>query len=42
MTALALVFKETESEDKTKCYTFYSNSIVEIIINSSEVNDLFE
>ena len=41
-TTLVLVFKEIESEDKTKCDTFYSNSKVEIIISNSDVDDLFE
>ena len=41
MTTLVLVFKKIESEDKTKYYTFYSNSKAEIIINENDI-DVFE
>ena len=40
--SLVLVFKKTESEDKTKYGTFYSNSEAEIIINESETDDVFQ
>ena len=39
MTTLVLVLKEIESEDKTKCDTFCSNSKVEIIINESDIDN---
>ena len=41
MTTLVLVFTKIESEDKTKYYTFYSNSKAEIIINENDI-DVFE
>ena len=41
VTKLVLVFKKIESDDKTKYNTFYSNSKVEIIINESDIHDLF-
>ena len=40
MATFVLVFKKTESEDKTKYDNFYSNSEAEIIINESETNDV--
>ena len=39
MTTLVLVLKEIESENKTKCDTFYSNSKVEIITNESDTDN---
>ena len=42
MTTLVLVFKKIESDDKTKYNTFYSNSKVEIIVNESDIDDIFE
>ena len=39
---LALVFKKIKSEDKTKCDNFYSCSKAEIIINESDVDDVFQ
>ena len=42
MTTLALVFKKIETEDKTKYDTFYSNSKAEIIINNSDIGDVFK
>ena len=42
MITLVLVFKKIESEDKTKCDTFYSSSNGEIIINKSDINDVFQ
>ena len=41
VTTLVLVFKKVESEDKTKCDTFYSNSEAEIIINEINI-DVFQ
>ena len=35
-------FKKIESDDKIKYDTFYSNSKAEIIINESDIDDLFE
>ena len=42
MTTLVLVFKKIESEDKTKYDTFYSHSKAEIIINESDIDDIFK
>ena len=42
MATLALVFKMIESKDKTKYDTFYSNSEAEIIINNSDIGDVFK
>ena len=42
MTTLVLMFKNTESEDKTKHDTFYSHSKAERTINESGIDDLFE
>ena len=42
MAALILVFKKIESEDKAKNGTFYSNSKREIIINESDIDDLYQ
>ena len=39
---LVLVFKKIESEEKTKCDNFHSSSKAEIIINESDVDDMFE
>ena len=39
---VVLVFKTTESEDKTTYDTFYSSLKVEIIINKSDIDDLFQ
>ena len=39
---LVLVFEKIESEDKTKYDTFYSNSKAEIIINESNIDDVFK
>ena len=36
------MFKKTESEDKTKNKTFYSNSKAEIILNEIEIDDVFK
>ena len=42
VTALALVFKKIESEDKRKFDNFYSSSKAEIIINESEIDDMYK
>ena len=39
---LVLVFKKIESEDKTKYNNFYSNSKIEMIINESDIDDVFK
>ena len=39
---LALVFKKRESEDKTSYDTFYSNSKAQIIVNWSDIDDVFQ
>ena len=39
---LVLVFKKIRSDDKAKYDTFYSNSEAEIIINESDIDDVFE
>ena len=41
MTTLVLVFKKIEREEKTKYDNFYSSSKAEIIINESDINDVF-
>ena len=42
MTTLLLVFKKIESKDKTKYDRFYSRPKVEIIINESDIDDVFQ
>ena len=42
MTALVLMFKKMESDDKTKYDTFYSNLKAKIIIKEGDIYDLFE
>ena len=42
MTTLVSVLKKMESDDKTKCDTFYPHSKEETIINESDNHDLFE
>ena len=42
VTTLVLVFKKIESKDKIKCDNFYTSSIVEIIINESDIDDGFQ
>ena len=42
MKTFVLVFKKIKSDDKTKYDTFYSNSKAEIIINESDIDDVFE
>ena len=39
---LVLVFKKIESGDKTKYGTFYSSSKSEIVINESDIDDVFQ
>ena len=36
------MFKKIESEDKTKFDHFYSNSKAEVIINESDIDDVFQ
>ena len=42
VTTLVLVFKKIESENKTKYVNFYSSSNAEIIINESDVDNMFQ
>ena len=42
MTTLILLFKKIESEDKTKCDNFYLSSNAEIIVNKSDIHDVFQ
>ena len=42
MTTLVLVFKNIESKDKTKYDNFYSSSKAEIIINESNIENVFK
>ena len=42
VTALVLVFKKIEREDKTKYDTFYSHSKAETIINETDIDDVFQ
>ena len=42
MTTLVLVFIKIESEDKTKYDNFYSSSKTEIIINESDIAEVFQ
>ena len=42
VTTLVLVFKKIESGDKLKYDNFYSNSKVEIIINESDIDHVFQ
>ena len=42
MATVALVFKNKESEDKTKYDNAYSTSKAEIIINESDTDDVFQ
>ena len=41
MTALVLVLKKMESDDKIKYGTFYSHSEAETIIYESDIDDVF-
>ena len=42
MTTIVLVFKKIERKDKTKCEHFYSSSKTEVIINESDIDDVFQ
>ena len=42
VTTLVLVFKKIESDDKTKYKAFYSHSKAKVVINESDIHDLFE
>ena len=42
VTTLVLVFKKIKSKDKIKYDNIYSNSKAEIIINESDIDDVFE
>ena len=42
VTTLVLVLKKIESEDKTKYDNFYSSSKAEIIINESDIENVFK
>ena len=42
MTALVLVFKKIESEDKTKYDKFYSSPKAEITVSESDFDDVFQ
>ena len=42
VTTLFLVLKKIESDDKIKYDNFYSSSKAEIIINESDIDDVFQ
>ena len=42
MTKLVLVFKKIERKDKTRYDNFYSSSKAEIIINESDIENMFK
>ena len=42
VTALVLMFKKMESEDKTKYDNFYSSSIAEIIISENDIDGVYQ
>ena len=42
VTTLVLMFKKTESEDKTKYENFCSSSKAKKIINESDIDDVFK
>ena len=42
VTTLVLMFKKIESDDKTKYKAFYSHSKAKVVINESDIHDLFE
>ena len=42
MTTSVLVLEKRESEDKTKCDRFYSSSKVEVFVNESYIDDMFQ
>ena len=42
VTTTVSVFKKIEKDDKIKYYTFYSSSKAEIIINETDIDDVFQ
>ena len=42
MTKLVLVFTKIENEEKTKYDNYYSSSKAEVIINESDIDDVFK
>ena len=42
LATLVLMFKEIENEGKTKLDNFYSSSKAEIIVNESNIDDVFQ
>ena len=42
VTTLVSEFKKIECDDETKYDTFYSNSKAEIIVNESDIDDVFQ
>ena len=42
LTTFVLMFKKIESNDKTKYDTFYSNTKAKIIINESDIDNVFQ
>ena len=42
MITLVLAFKKIESKDKTRYGNFYSSSKTEIVINESDIDDVFQ
>ena len=42
VTTLVLVFKKTESKNKTKCDSCYLSSKAEIVINESHIDNVFQ
>ena len=42
VTAIVLVFKKIETKNKTKYGNFYSSSKTKIIINESDIDDVFQ
>ena len=42
MTTLTLVFKKKESKDKTKYDNIYSSSKTEMIVNESDIKNVFK
>ena len=42
MTTLVLLFRKIESEDKIEYENFYSRSKAEIIMNRTDIDDVFQ
>ena len=42
VTTMVLELKKIESDNETKYNTFYSNSNAELVINKSDIDDVFE